>query len=86
MSHPGQALTLKSRCVVSSRQQEIRLQTVHAETSAGLPHAGERPDPASAAAAFPDLRGGVAEKGLPGKHLLAWNHAAVPQNGEQELL
>lgn len=50
--------TREALCVVCSRFKEIRLQTVHTEAEARLPHSGERPDPGTAAAAFPDVCGG----------------------------
>lgn len=68
-----------------SRAQEIGLHPVHFKKAPGLPHAGEGPDPAAAAAAFPDFCGGVIEKKLVRKQLFPWNHAAVSQNGENKI-
>lgn len=76
---------MNSAAVVSGRLQEISLHPVHAEAPARLPHPGEGPDPAAAAAALPDLRGGVAEERPSRKRLLSRNHAAVPKNGERTL-
>lgn len=70
---------------MSSRAQEIGLHPVHFKKAPGLPHAGEGPDPAAAAAAFPDFCGGVIEKKLVRKQLFPWNHAAVSQNGENKI-
>lgn len=83
-TRPGRSHGITSAIVASGRLQEISLRPVHAEAPARLPHPGERPDPAAAAAAaaLPDLRGGVAKERFPRKRLLARNHAAVPKNGE----
>lgn len=67
---PRTVTTMLSLCVLSNRLQKISLQTVYTETSARLPHPGKRLDPDAAAAAFPDLCCGVAEKKLLWKHLL----------------
>lgn len=63
-------MTVLCHCVVLNRLQEISLHPVYIETKARLPNPGERPDPDAAAAAFPDLCGGVTKKKLPRKHLL----------------
>lgn len=83
-TRPRRSLGINSAVVLSVRLQEIGLHPVHAEAAARLPHPGEGPDPAAAAAALPDLRGGVAEERLSGERLLSRNHAAVPKNGEAE--
>lgn len=84
-TRPRRSLGINSAIVVSGRLQEISLHPVHAEAPARLPHSGEGPDPAAAAAALPDLRGGVAEERFSRKRLLSRNHAAVPKNGEPSL-
>lgn len=81
-TRPRRCNSVNSAIVVSGRLQEISLHPVHAEAPARLPHPGEGPDPAAAAAALPDLRGGVAEESFSRKRLLSRNHAAVPKNGE----
>lgn len=82
---PRRSHGINSAIVVSGRLQEISLHPVHAEAPARLPHPGEGPDPAAAAAALPDLRGGVAEERFSRKRLFSRNHAAVPKNGEPRL-
>lgn len=82
-TRPRRSRRINSAVVVSGRLQEVSLHPVHAEAPARLPHPGEGPDPAAAAAALPDLRGGVAEEKSSRKRLLSRNHAAVPKNGER---
>lgn len=69
---------------MSGRSQEVSAHPVHSKEAPRLPNPGEGPDPTAAAAAFPDLCGGVIEKKPLRKHLLSWNHTAVSQNGENK--